>query len=118
MELLERPAAGYVLDRMIAEAARYGRRLCLVRLRMPEGHVAPAAERLRFAVRDADVLARWTEEDLLAFLPETDILGAEIAAERLREVLRDLPVHAGAVEWQGDTGDILVRRANVVAMRP
>ena len=43
---------------------------------MPEGHVLPAAERLRFAVRDADVLARWTEEDLLAVLPETDILWA------------------------------------------
>ena len=117
MELLDRPTAAYVLDRLIAEAARYGRRLCLVRLRMPEGHVPEAAERLRFAVRDADVLARWTEEDLLAVLPETDLLGAEVAAERLRKTLRDIPLHAGAVEWQGDTGDILIRRANAEAVR-
>src|SRR4051794_5501098 len=111
MELLDRPTAAYVLDRMIAASARYGRRLCLVRLRMPAGVVGAAAGRLRLAVRDADVLVRWTDEDLLALLPETDILGAEVAAERLRETLRDFPVLAGVVEWQGDTRDILIRRA-------
>jgi len=118
MELLDRPTAAYVLDRLIAEAARYGRRLCLVRLRMPEGHVLGAAERLRFGLRAADVLARWTEEDLVAVLPETDLLGAEVAAERLRETLGDIPLNAGAVEWQGDTGDVLIRRANTAAARP
>src|SRR3954447_9978871 len=118
MELLDRPTAAYVLDRMIAEAARYGRRVCLVRLRMPEGPVPAAAERLRFAVRHADVLVRWTEEDLLAVLPETARLGAEVAAERLRDTLGDIPLHAGAVEWQGDTGDLLSRRANAAAVHP
>jgi hypothetical protein len=118
MDLLDRPTAAYVLDRMIAESARYGRSLCLVRLRMPAGHLPAAGERLRFAVRDADVLVRWTDEDLLALLPETDIMGAEVAAERLRDTLRGIPVHAGTVQWQGDTGDVLVRRANVQATRP
>jgi hypothetical protein len=118
MELLDRPTAAYVLDRMIAESARYGRRLSLVRLRMPAGDVGEAAGRLRFAVRGADVLARWADEDLVAVLPETDLPGAEVAADRLRDTLRDFPVLTGVVEWRGDTGDVLIRRAMVDAMRP
>jgi diguanylate cyclase with GGDEF domain len=117
MELLDRQTVAYVLDRMIAVSARYGRSLCLVRLRMPASQVPAAAGRLRCAVRDADVLARWTDEDLLALLPETDLVGAEVAAERLRDTLREFPVLAGAVQWHGETGEVLVRRANAVTAR-
>lgn len=118
MELLDRATAAYLLDRMIAESARYGRRLSVVRLRMPADDVLGVAARLRFALRGADMLARWTDEDVLAVLPETDIGGAEATAERLREAIRDLPVHAGTAQWQGETGDVLLRRAGWAAVRP
>jgi diguanylate cyclase with GGDEF domain len=118
MELLDRQTAAYVLDRMVAESARYGRRLSVVRLRMPAEDVPEATERLRFALRDADVLVRWTDEDVLALLPETDLTGAETTAERLRDAIRDLPVHAGTAQWEGETGDVLLRRAGWAAVRP
>ncbi|HEY7076686.1 MAG TPA: hypothetical protein VH418_15005 [Solirubrobacteraceae bacterium] len=118
MELLDRTTAAYVLDRMIAESARYGRCLSVVRLRMPADDLPEATRRLRFAVRDADVLVRWTDEDVLALLPETDIGGAEVTADRLRDAIRDLPVHAGTAQWEGDSGDVLLRRAGWAALRP
>jgi Diguanylate cyclase, GGDEF domain len=118
MELLDRATAAYMLDRLIAESVRYGRVLSVVRLRMPAEDLPEAATRLRFAVRDADVLVRWTDEDVLALLPETDIGGADTAAERLRDAIRDLPVHAGTAQWNGETGDVLLRRAGWAAVRP
>ncbi|HEY7076685.1 MAG TPA: hypothetical protein VH418_15000 [Solirubrobacteraceae bacterium] len=116
MELLDPVTGAHMLDRMIAEAARYRRSLCLVRLHMPSGHIVRAAERVRPTVRDADLLMRWTDEDLLAVLPETDILGAEVATARICDAVGDLPVAAGTVEWQGDTGDVFVRRANAAVI--
>jgi hypothetical protein len=83
---------------------------------MPSGHILRAAERARPTVRDADLLMRWTDEDPLAVLPETDILGAEVPTVRICDALGDLPVAASTVEWQGDTGDVLVRRANAAAV--
>jgi Diguanylate cyclase, GGDEF domain len=118
MELLDRPTTAYVLDRMIANAVRYDRALSVVRLRMPAEDLSDALARLRFAVRDADVLARWTDEDVVALLPETDRVGADATAERLRDAIRDVPVLAGTAQWQGDTGDVLLRRAAVAAARP
>jgi hypothetical protein len=118
MELLDRPTTAYVLDRLIADAARYGRCLSVVRMRMPAEDLPDAVTRLRFAVRDADVLARWTDEDVIALLPETDIGGADVTAERLRDELRDIPVLAGTAQWEGDTGDVLLRRAAFAASRP
>lgn len=118
MELLDRATAAYMLDRLIAESLRYGRALSVVRLRMPADDVPEAAARLRFAVRGADVLARWTDEDVLALLPETDGPGAEATAERLRDAIRDVPVLAGTAQWEGDTGDVLLGRAAFAAARP
>ena len=118
MELLDRATAAYMLDRLIAESVRYGRTLSVVRLRMPADDVPEAAARLRFAVRDADLLVRWSEEDVLALLPETDSDGAEAAADRLRDAVRDMPVHAGIAQWSGETGDVLLRRAGWAAVRP
>ena len=45
------------------------------------------------------MLARWDDEELVVLLPETDQAGADIAAERLRDAVREVPVLAGAVQW-------------------
>ncbi len=42
------------------------------------------ADVLRAALRDQDAVARWGGEELLAFLPETDLDGARKVAEKLR----------------------------------
>jgi diguanylate cyclase (GGDEF)-like protein len=42
------------------------------------------ADVLRAALRDQDAVARWGGEELLVLLPETDLVGARTAAEKLR----------------------------------
>ena len=107
-----------MLDRLIGEWRRYGRRFAIVRLQLPADCVAPAIPRLRTALRDADVLAQWGEEELLVLLPETDASGGEIAAERLRAVVREIPMLAGAAEWSGGSPEGLISRAGWAAARP
>jgi hypothetical protein len=118
MELLDRDAAVYVLERLIAEWRRYGRPFAIVRLTLPADLVEESVPRLRDALRDADVLARWAREELLVLLPETEAIGAEAAAERLRESVRDVPMLAGAVQWTGGSVEGLVSRAGWVSARP
>ena len=50
-------------------------------------------------------------------LPETDQAGADVAAERLRAAVRDVPMFAGAVQWTGGSAEGLVSRARWVAAR-
>ena len=117
MEAPGRETAVYILDRLIGEWRRYGRVFSVVRLELPAEHVDAAVPRLQSALRDADVLARWDDEELLVLLPETDQDGADVAAERLRDAVREFPVLAGAVQWTGGSAEGLLSRARWVAAR-
>jgi hypothetical protein len=117
MELPARETAAYILDRLIGEWRRYGHVFSVVRIEMPGDRVPAAIPRLQSALRDADVLARWDDEELLVLLPETDQEGAEFAAERLRDAVREIPVLAGAVQWTGGSAEGLLSRARWVAAR-
>ena len=117
MALPARETATYILERLIGEWRRYGHVFSVVRLELPAERVEAAVPRLQSALRDADVLARWDEEELLVLLPETDQLGAETAAERLRDAVRDIPMLAGAVQWTGGSAEGLLSRARWVAAR-
>lgn len=46
-------------------------------------------------VRDADTMLRWTGDEFLAILPDTDAAGAQVVAERLRRGVEALAVMAG-----------------------
>jgi len=105
MTLPQRDATLYLIERLIAEWRRYGRPFAIVRLQLPAKDVTPAIPRLTEALRDADVLAQWSDEDLLVLLPETDGPGAETAAERLRAAVRELPMLAGPAAWSGGSAD-------------
>lgn len=52
------------------------------------------SRRLSDALRDTDVLGRYGGEEFIIALPETDLKGAEIVAERLREAIASKPVEA------------------------
>ncbi len=53
------------------------------------------AQRLREAVRNQDVVARWGGDELLLFLPETGRDGAIQIAERLRALVAETPFDVG-----------------------
>ena len=117
MDLPARDTAAYILERLIGEWRRYGRLFSIVRLELPADRVEVALPRLQAALRDADVLARWGEEELVVLMPETDQAGADIAAERLRDAIREIPMLAGAVQWTGGSAEGLVSRARWAAAR-
>jgi GGDEF domain-containing protein len=118
MDLPQRETARYMLERLIGEWRRYGRPFAIVHLQLPAELVADAVPRLRTGLREPDVLARWAHEELIVLLPETDQAGADSAAQRLREAVRDLPMLAGAVQWSGGSAEGLVSRAGWIAARP
>lgn len=49
------------------------------------------AERLRNALRDTDIPARWGGEEFMVIMPDTDLSGARISAERLRQRMASRP---------------------------
>ena len=118
MDLPQRKTARFMLERLIAEWRRYGRPFAIVRLELPAEQLGEALPRLRGALREADVLAEWGAGELIVLLPETDAAGAEAAAERLRESVREIPVLAGAAQWTGGSAEGLVSRARWAAARP
>ena len=117
MEAPGRETAVYILDRLVGEWRRYGRVFSVVRVELPAASVSEAIPRLEATLREPDVLAVWGEEELLVLLPETDQLGADSAAERLRDSVREIPVLAGAVQWTGGSVEGLLSRARWVAAR-
>ena len=117
MDLPTRETAVYILERLIGEWRRYGHVFSVVRLELPADRVADAIPRLQAALRDADVLASWDREELLVLLPETDQIGADAAAERLRDAVREIPMLAGGVQWTGGSAEGLLSRARWVAAR-
>ncbi|MEN9658877.1 MAG: hypothetical protein RL571_2342 [Pseudomonadota bacterium] len=53
------------------------------------------ASRVLTTLRDTDVFGRYGGEEFMLLLPQTDLAGAKIAAERIRVVLCDQPVQFG-----------------------
>jgi diguanylate cyclase (GGDEF)-like protein len=66
------------------------------------------AETMRNCLRASDLGVRWGGEELLAMLPDTDLEGARLLAERVRSAVARLAVagagpvtlSAGVAEWQ------------------
>ena len=56
------------------------------------------AKRCTDLLRVNDVIGRYGGEEFCLFLPETDIQGTALIAEKLRHIISDLPVHHDAKE--------------------
>lgn len=61
------------------------------------------AEALQETLRSPDVLARFGGEEFIAFLPQTDALGAVDVAERMRQRVEKL-----ALQWEGKAVPVTV----------
>ncbi|MDQ6650061.1 MAG: diguanylate cyclase [Actinomycetota bacterium] len=124
----------------IERAARFGRPLALLMLDIDRfklvndehGHqrgdsvLIELAMRVKAEIREVDTLARYGGEELVLVLPETDLEGAEMAAERIVEVIRHRPFgHVGeqllpvtvsigvaVFPQHGTTANTLLRRAD------
>jgi two-component system cell cycle response regulator len=79
------------------------------------------AQRFDTNLREADVCGRWGGEELLVVLPDTGGEHAAAIAEQLRAEIAAAPftaaglpvtVSIGLAEWEGDTADGLVQRAD------
>jgi diguanylate cyclase (GGDEF)-like protein len=68
------------------------------------------------SVRETDMVARYGGEEFVVIMPETNLEGACILAERLREKIQEemsLTVSGGVTEAvEGDTQDSLIARAD------
>jgi two-component system, NtrC family, response regulator AtoC len=85
------------LDRELERALRYPRDLALVCVSLNDAHVdAPRVEHTVGRVVRAIDGATWSgRHEILVLLPETDDDGANLAAARLRDALRDLAPDLG-----------------------
>jgi diguanylate cyclase (GGDEF)-like protein len=94
------------LEREIARAERVGKPLSVARLALDRlgvvnethGHAAGDIALKRFtqaalaALRDVDVVGRYGGKEFLVLMPDTDLKGAVIAAERVRSAVAREPV--------------------------
>lgn len=92
-----------IADREALRSSRYHHPLSILmfdidyfkRLNDTYGHAAGDKALQRFttlccnALRNVDIFGRWGGEEFVALLPETDIEGASIIAERLRKIVND-----------------------------
>jgi hypothetical protein len=109
-ELPGQEVGRWLLDRLVAEGVRYGRDFAIVRMTVPAGSIRDLAPLLNFALRDSDVLVRWSDTELLALLPGTDREGAARTAERLRKAAEGMAAAVKAAHWVGDTAHDLLSR--------
>lgn len=93
------------LEREIARAERVGKPVAIARVDLDwlgsvnqaHGHGAGDIALKRFtlaaagALRDVDIFGRYGGKEFLAIMPDTDLKGAVIAAERVREAVRREP---------------------------
>ncbi len=137
--LFNRRAILAKLDEWLHLVKRYGDRLSVVMLDLDNfkqvndtfGHrvgdrvLADIANLLRRSVRQTDFCGRYGGEEFLMILPQTDVAGAVIMAERMRAAIDGCPMHGpqsntfkvtaslGAAEYcDGDDEDLLVGRAD------
>jgi diguanylate cyclase (GGDEF)-like protein len=94
-------------DELIALARRHGRPCSVLmvdldhfkRINDTHGHAAgdetlrAVARCLVGSLREIDIVARFGGEEMAAFLPETDLADACLAAERFRQALENLEIH-------------------------
>lgn len=116
--VLSREAAGLRLDAEISRSRRYSNPLsCLVaRLDGDAGAYATLERMLREQLRWVDVLARWSDTELLVLLPETPARAATALCRKLAIQVRALEglakVTWGASSWRrGDDAAQFVARA-------
>jgi two-component system cell cycle response regulator len=98
--------ASLALEREVERAQRFGHPLSLIMLDLDRfkrvndqyGHqrgdavLIDVAGRLRGVIREVDILARYGGEEMLLILPETDLSGAKLLAERILDTIRSRPV--------------------------
>jgi two-component system cell cycle response regulator len=84
------------------------------------------ADRIRSAVRGADIPCRYGGEEFVVIMPDTDLDAASVVAERIRKrvegepfrlpdgrmIDRTISVGLGALMGPNDTCDILLKRAD------
>jgi diguanylate cyclase (GGDEF)-like protein len=99
------------LERMIAQAHRYGLPLSVVLMDLDHfkavndehGHdigdrvLVETVERVKASVRDADLFGRWGGEEFLLLAPHTDHEAACALAERCRAAIGRAPMEVGEV---------------------
>ena len=107
-------------EKEVVRARRYGHPLSLLLLDIDHfksvndryGHSAgdrvlrAAVDLFQGQIRRSDLLGRYGGEEFLVLLPETDVAGADVVAERIRAALRKAPVNVGnlAVEMTVSIG--------------
>ncbi len=96
-----------IADREALRSSRYHHPLSILmldldhfkRLNDTYGHAAGDKALQRFttlccnALRNVDIFGRWGGEEFVALLPETDVEGACVIAERLRKIVADNVLH-------------------------
>ena len=101
--LVNRRVFNEELERQIAVAKRYGRSLSLIVADLDffkgvndkYGHsngdevLRRVADSIKIEIRDTDLAARWGGEEFAFLLPETNLGGAQILAEKLRKRIGD-----------------------------
>lgn len=100
----------WLLNRLVAEGVRYGRDFAVVRMVVSAGAVEHVAPQLTEVLRDADLLVRWSDTELIALLPGTDRPGAARTSERLREAADGMTREVRTAHWVGDTAHDLLAR--------
>ncbi len=124
-----------ILDREIAKLERYGGDLSVILLDLDHfkaindryGHGAgdrvlvESSRLIAEHLRRSDLLGRWGGEEFIVLVPETDLQGTRLLAERLRlrlavhrfEAVGDLTASFGvAAHLPGDSAEMLVHRAD------
>ncbi|HVV31128.1 MAG TPA: sensor domain-containing diguanylate cyclase [Mycobacteriales bacterium] len=132
--------ATLALDREVERAQRFGHPLALLMLDLDRfkrvndlyGHqrgdavLIELAARMRTVVREVDIVARYGGEEILLILPETDLAGAELLADRVLDSIRRQPVGGpgeppvwmttsigvSVMPMHGDTARTLLRAAD------
>jgi len=94
------------LEKEFSRARRYGNKLSVIltdidffkKVNDVHGHLAGdevlrvVSQRLVNGLRDADILGRYGGEEFMVVLPETDNQGAQVLAERLRNIVQAEPI--------------------------
>jgi diguanylate cyclase (GGDEF)-like protein/PAS domain S-box-containing protein len=128
----------FIMDSLRVEvdrARRYGTRLSVIMLDIDffkqvndrRGHaagdriLAAVADAIRMTLRNIDIAGRYGGEEFLVLLPQTDLPGGRIVAERIRESVENLEpeghservtVSAGVAAFRGQTMEKLVEEAD------